>query len=403
MDDGAMARTAATATPPSLSGPMGFLLRRFSSHFANVSIPFDVKLPDGTIINFGKGTPAFHVTANNKAGLRALASLDEGKFGDAYVNGDIDMEGDLLAPFAMRNTMKDNHFITWAWRFIQPLVFGQVHTNKKAISAHYDLDPGLFESFLDPITPCYTQGVYINDNETLDVATTRKFAWCFEKLGLKAGDRILEIGPGWGAWFEYASKRGVKCTGITISKVSKEYLDAKAKRLGYDWEILMSDLLEYTTDKPYDAIVIMGVIEHLPNYLAVAQKFKTLVKPGGKIFLDGSATVTKYELSSFMVKYIYAGNHSFLDLGDFISQISKTSLRATEIWDDRHSYFLTFRQWARNLDANRATVVQKYGDFNFRRFRLYLWGAAWEFWGRSLDCYRLILESPADIDPRAPL
>ncbi|HEY1722751.1 MAG TPA: class I SAM-dependent methyltransferase [Magnetospirillaceae bacterium] len=403
MDDGATARAPATATPASLSGPMGFLLRRFSSHFANVSIPFDVKLPDGAIVNIGKGTPAFHVTANNKAGLRALASLDEGKFGDAYVQGDLDLEGDLLAPFAMRGTMKDNHFITWAWRFIQPLLFGQVHTNKKAISAHYDLDPGLFESFLDPITPCYTQGVYLNDDETLDIATTRKFEWCFEKLGLKAGDRILEIGPGWGAWFEYASKRGVKCTGITISKVSKEYLDAKAKRLGFDWEILMSDLLEYKTDKPYDAIVIMGVIEHLPNYLAVAEKFKTLVKPGGKIFLDGSATVTKYELSSFMVKYIYAGNHSFLDLGDFISQISKTSLRATEIWDDRHSYFLTFRQWARNLDANRATVVQKYGDFNFRRFRLYLWGAAWEFWGRSLDCYRLILESPADIDPRAPL
>ena len=402
MDDGAIAR-APVATPASLSGPMGFLLRRFSSHFANVSVPFDLKLPDGAMINFGKGTPAFHIHAKNKAGLRAIASLDEGKFGDAYVHGDIDMEGDLLAPFAMRSSMKDNHFITWAWRFIQPLVFGQVHTNKKAISAHYDLDPGLFESFLDPITPCYTQGVYLNDNETLDVATTRKFEWCFEKLGLKAGDRILEIGPGWGAWFEFASKRGVKCTGITISKVSKEYLDAKAKRLGFDWEILMSDLLEYKTDKPYDAIVIMGVIEHLPNYLAVAQKFRTLVKPGGKIFLDGSATVTKYELSSFMVKYIYAGNHSFLDLGDFISQISKTQLRATEIWDDRHSYFLTFRQWARNLDANRATVVQKYGDFNFRRFRLYLWGAAWEFWGRSLDCYRLILESPADLDPRAPL
>lgn len=403
MDDGAIPREPTPASPAQLSGPMRFMLRRFSSHFGDMPIAFDLKLPDGSVINLGKGAPAFHVHAKNQAGLRALASLDEGKFGDAYVNGDIDLEGDLLAPFAMRGTMKDNHFITWAWRFIQPLVFGQVHTNKKAISAHYDLDPGLFESFLDPITPCYTQGVYLNDNETLDVATTRKFSWCFEKLGLKAGDRILEIGPGWGAWFEYASKRGVKCTGITISKVSKEYLDAKAKRLGYDWEILMSDLLEYQTDKPYDAIVIMGVIEHLPNYRAVAEKFRTLVKPGGKIFLDGSATVTKYELSSFMVKYIYAGNHSFLDLGDFVTQVSKTPLRITELWDDRHSYFLTFRQWARNLDANRATIVEKYGDFNFRRFRLYLWGAAWEFWGRSLDCYRMILESPKDVDPRAPL
>jgi cyclopropane-fatty-acyl-phospholipid synthase len=375
---------------------MRFLLRRFTGHFANVSVPFDLKLPDGSIVNFGKGAPKFHIHAKTRSALRALASLDEGKFGDAYVQGELDMEGDMLAPFALRGTMKDMHFVAWAWRFIQPLVFGQVHTNKKAISAHYDLDPGLFLNFLDPITPCYTQGVYANDHETLDVATLRKFDYCFEKLGLKAGDRILEIGPGWGAWFEYASKRGVKCTGITISKVSKEYLDGRAKLLGYDWEILMSDLLEYQTDKPYDAIVIMGVIEHLPNYLAVAQKFRTLVKRGGKIFLDGSATVTKYELSSFMVKYIYAGNHSFLDLGDFVSKVSKTPLRITELFDDRHSYFLTFQQWARNLDANRATVIEKYGDFNYRRFRLYLWGAAYEFLSRSLDCYRLILESPVE-------
>ncbi len=394
-----MAQQQAAAPGDQIGGTMRFMLRRFSSHFENVAIPFDLRLPDGSLVKFGKGAAKFHIHAKTKAALRALASLDEGKFGDAYVHGEIDMEGDLLAPFALRSTMSDNHFITWAWRFIQPMLFGQVKTNKKAISAHYDLDPGLFLSFLDPITPCYTQGVYEHDDETLDVATTRKFAWCFEKLGLKAGDHILEIGPGWGAWFEYASKRGVKCTGITISKVSKEFLDAKAKKLGFDWEILMSDLLEYQTDRKYDAIVIMGVIEHLPNYQAVAEKFRSLVKRGGKIFLDGSATVTKYELSSFMVKYIYAGNHSFLDLGDFVTQVSKTPLRVTELWDDRHSYFLTFRQWARNLDANRATVVQQYGDFNFRRFRLYLWGAAWEFWGRSLDCYRMILESPEDVDP----
>ncbi len=389
-------QTKPRSSETSISGPMRFLLRRFTGHFANVSVPFDLKLPDGSIVNFGKGAPKFHIHAKTRSALRALASLDEGKFGDAYVQGELDMEGDMLAPFALRGTMKDMHFVAWAWRFIQPLVFGQVHTNKKAISAHYDLDPGLFLNFLDPITPCYTQGVYANDHETLDVATLRKFDYCFEKLGLKAGDRILEIGPGWGAWFEYASKRGVKCTGITISKVSKEYLDGRAKLLGYDWEILMSDLLEYQTDKPYDAIVIMGVIEHLPNYLAVAQKFRTLVKRGGKIFLDGSATVTKYELSSFMVKYIYAGNHSFLDLGDFVSKVSKTPLRITELFDDRHSYFLTFQQWARNLDANRATVIEKYGDFNYRRFRLYLWGAAYEFLSRSLDCYRLILESPVE-------
>jgi cyclopropane-fatty-acyl-phospholipid synthase len=97
--------------------------------------------------------------------------------------------------------MKDFHPVATAWRFLQPLLFGQVHTNKQAIVAHYDIDPEFFLSFLDPATPCYTQGVYLDPSESLETATLRKFDYCFEKCGLKAGDQILEIGPGWGAWF----------------------------------------------------------------------------------------------------------------------------------------------------------------------------------------------------------
>ena len=144
--------------------------------------------------------------------------------------------------------MKDSICLTSAWRFLQPLLFGQVHTNRQAITAHYDIDPDFFLSFLDPKTPCYTQGVYKSADETLDVATLRKFDYCFEKLDLKPGDHILEIGPGWGAWFEYASQRGVKCTGITISRVDR-LSRRRAAALGHEWELIYSDLLAYETDR----------------------------------------------------------------------------------------------------------------------------------------------------------
>jgi cyclopropane-fatty-acyl-phospholipid synthase len=296
----------------------------------------------------------------------------------------------------LRSSMKDFHLVTEAWRFIQPLLFGQVHTNKQAITAHYDIDSEFFLAFLDPKTPCYTQGIYESADETLDVATLRKFDYAFEKLKLKPGDHILEIGPGWGAWFEYASARGVKCTGISISKESIRFLNTRARELGRDWELIESDLLEYQTDRKYDAIVIMGVIEHLPDYLRVLRKFMTLLKPGGRIFLDGSACTKKYELSSFMVKYIYSGNHSFLVLDDFLNKLAKTSLQVEEIFNDRMSYCHTFVQWAKNFDAHKASLVEKFGDFNFRRFRLYLWGASYEFLSRSLDCYRMIIQYPED-------
>jgi cyclopropane-fatty-acyl-phospholipid synthase len=290
--------------------------------------------------------------------------------------------------------MGDRHYAVTLWRFLQPLLFGQVRTNRKAISDHYDIDSDFFLSFLDRDHPMYTQGVFSGPEDTLGAATLRKFDYCYEKLNLKPGDHILEIGPGWGAWFAYASQRGVKCTGLTISKESREYLRRRAAELGHDWSIIDCDFLAYETTEKYDAIVIMGVIEHLPQYGAVLRKFTSLLKPGGLIFLDGSAGTKKYELSTFMVKYIYGGNHSFLILHDFLAQMAGTPLRVRELYNDRFDYFLTFQRWATNFDRNRQAVIARFGEFNYRRFRLYLWGAAFEFLSGSLDCYRMIIEYP---------
>src|SRR5262249_32621416 len=155
-----------------------------------------------------------------------------------------------------------------------------------------------------------------------------------------------------------ASRRGVKCTGISISQISIDYLNRRAKELGFDWQLIYADLLQFQSAKKFDAIVIMGVIEHLPQYRQVLDKFRSVLKPGGRIFLDGSACTKKYELSSYMVKYIYGGNHSFLVLHDFLDKLARTPLEVLEIFNDRTSYFLTFQQWARNFDRNRESVVE---------------------------------------------
>ena len=114
-----------------------------------------------------------------------------------------------------------------AWRFIEPLLFGQVYTNKRAISSHYNADPKLFLSFLDPVFPAYSQGVYAHDDEPLAKALERKFDWAIEKCELGPGKRVLEIGPGWGAFAGHALQAGVRFTGITNSEVSQSYLKGK--------------------------------------------------------------------------------------------------------------------------------------------------------------------------------
>ncbi len=359
-----------------------------------VATPFSIELPDGAKRNLGEGTPEFSVGLRNERAMRALRTLDEGDIAEAYLAGDIDIEGDMLKPFALRTHLDDSHPLVLAWRFIQPLLFGQVYTNKQAISSHYNADPKLFLSFLDPIFPAYSQGVYANDDETLASALQRKFDWAIEQCRLGRDKTVLEIGPGWGAFAGHALQSGVRFTGITNSEVSQSYLKGKLANFGDRFDIVLTDFYDYEPKEQFDAIVIMGVIEHLPDYERVLKKFQRLLKPGGRVFLDGSAAKKKYELSTFMVRHIYPGNHSFLVLDDLLNKLAKTDLELMEVQNDRWSYFLTFRQWARNLDANRDYVTRTFGDFEFRKFRLYLWGATYEFLTRNLDCYRLILEKP---------
>lgn len=394
MADRVVRETDAAAAPKAPAPGRPRFIERILNRFAHSAIPFEIVFPDGSRRGFGDGAPSFTLTLRNRQAVRAFASMDEGRVGDAYVEGHLDIEGDMLRPFEIRKSMTDRHYAVAAWRFLEPLLFGQVRANRRAIADHYDIDSSFFLAFLDPQHPAYTQGVFQSRDESLAAATRRKLDYCFEKLRLKPGDRVLEIGPGWGAWFEYAAQRGVNCTGLTISKESADYLRRRATQLGQDWSIIDCDFLAYETAEKYDAIVIMGVIEHLPQYDKVLRKFASLLKPGGLVFLDGSACTKKYELSTFMVKYIYGANHSFLVLHDFLAQLARTPLRVRELHNDRYDYFLTFQHWAMNFERNRHDIVRRFGEFNYRRFRLYLWGAAYEFLSGSLDCYRMIIEYP---------
>jgi len=372
-------------------------LDAFLDRVGDVSTPFSIELPNGENRNIGQGEAEFRVGLRNDRALRALRTLDEGDIAEAYLQGDIDLEGDMLKPFALRAQLDDRHPLVAAWRFVQPLLFGQVYTNKQAIASHYNADPKLFLSFLDPVFPAYSQGVYADDDEPLSRALERKFDWAIDKCELGAGKRVLEIGPGWGAFAGHALQAGVRFTGITNSEVSQSYLRSKLANFGDQFDIQLTDFYDYEPDEKFDAIVIMGVIEHLPHYERVLRKFYALLKPGGLVFLDGSAARKKYELSTFMVRHIYPGNHSFLVLDDLLNKLNKTEFELLEVQDDRWSYFLTFKQWALNLESNKDYVRSTFGDYEYRKFRLYLWGAAYEFLSRNLDCYRLMLRKPQGV------
>ena len=204
----------------------------FLNRLSGFSTPFSIELPSGEKRKIGLGEEEFRVGLRNERAIKALRTLDEGDIAEAYLQGDIDIEGDMLKPFALRASLDDRHPLVAAWRFIEPMLFGQVYTNKRAIASHYNADPKMFLSFLDPVFPAYSQGVYAHDDEPLAKALERKFDWAIEKCELGPGKRVLEIGPGWGAFAGHALQAGVRFTGITNSEVSQSYLKGKLANFG---------------------------------------------------------------------------------------------------------------------------------------------------------------------------
>jgi cyclopropane-fatty-acyl-phospholipid synthase len=109
--------------------------------------------------------------------------------------------------------------------------------------------------------------------------------------------RILDIGGGWGGLVEYCSALGVEVTSLTLSEESAAYIRARIAEGGLKGEVIVEDLLEHRARERYDHVVIFGVIEHIPTYGRFCERVWDALKPGGKLYLDASATKEKYAAS----------------------------------------------------------------------------------------------------------
>jgi len=367
---------------------------RIKRHLQGKSIvPFEVRLLNDAIYRFGDGNPTFTLVAKDHHGFAALMQFDELSFTEAYINGSLEIEGDMWNVISLREAMADIHPLHYLWRRIAPFLKGQLRTDKQAISDHYELDNEFFLEFLDR-TRCYSQAVYTDDNEPLEDAQRRKLDFIIHACELKSGDRVLDVGGGWGTFVEYAGRQGIQVTALTLAHKSEDYLNDLIRDLQLPCEVKYGDFYQYSSPEPFDAIVILGVMEHLPNYRAVLKQISKLTKPGGKIYLDASSFRKKYSKPTFISRYVFPGNHRYFCLHDFLSQAARTNLEVREVFNDRHSYYLTCNEWAKRLDQARNKIVSQWGEKQYRIFRLYLWASSYAFYSRSLDAYRIVMERP---------
>jgi cyclopropane-fatty-acyl-phospholipid synthase len=357
---------------------------------------FELCLPDRTGYPIGAigsgGEPAFTVRTVTDKGLAALSAFDELAIAEAYMDGDLDIEGDILAALKLRPVLGDPHPFKYLFStYVEPLLFGQVGRDKKWIKSHYDVDPEFFLLWLDRKLRAYSHGFFVDDAEPLEAGMERKFRYAFDACGIKPGQRVLDIGGGWGSFLEFAGEQGVHVTSITISDASERTMRDLIQRRGLTHcNVVKEHFLEFQAE-PFDAIVNLGVTEHLPDYRRTLAQYERLLKPGRRVYLDAYSG-PRHGMPSFISKWVFQGNTSPLCLETYLTEVARTPFEVVVIKNDRHNYFLSCKKWAENLEAKRDEVIARWGRHLYRRFVLYLWSAANSFETGTLSAHHMILQ-----------
>lgn len=367
---------------------------------ALANIPCELVLPDGTV-PLGEGPPDFRLRFHTETPFRH--GLSERAVAEAYVDGEFDVEGDMLRALAIRERglILDRHSVAQLLRIWLGHFFGgRLRTNRRVIARHYDLGDDFYLPWLDTRYRVYSHGIFRRDDEDLEAATEHKLEQAFRALRLEPGMRVLDLGAGFGAAEQYFGSRGVHVTGLTLGNDSRRFVQARIDREQLDADVHLEDFLAHVPDAPYDALVSLGSIEHITDYRRFARQVWRCVKPGGLVYLDAAASREKYDVSSWTRAHIWTGTHTWLCLQDLLREYLYHGIDVLEVENETRSYGLTCAEWARRFDAAHDRIVSQRGERLWRAWRLYLWGGADAMLRNELQAYHVLGRRSENPGPR---
>jgi cyclopropane-fatty-acyl-phospholipid synthase len=272
--------------------------------------------------------------------------------------------------------------------------------DRSAISFHYDLSNEFYGEWLDR-QMLYSCAYFADPGMALDAAQENKLRHICRKLRLRRGQRLLDIGCGWGALARHAARHhGVDVTGVTLSTAQAELARARASEAGLAdrVRIELRDYRELREPESYDAIVSVGMSEHvgtgrLPEYF---QTVARLLRPGG-IFLNhaiGEGVRPRHHRGpSFIDRHVFPDS-AIPPVRDVVTAAEHAGFEVRDVENLREHYALTLRHWVRRLEAAHARVRRYVDEATYRTWRLYLAGSARGFNRGQLAIYQVLLAKP---------
>ena len=359
--------------------------------------PFAIEFWDGSSLpSTNGGGPTFRVQSR-KAVAHALRAPGQLGIGRAYVTGDIALDDLDAAMQVVTNWQpppverKDQAKLAFAaLRAAGPMLppsspaaelrpKGRLHTltrDARAVRHHYDLPPEFFELFLGE-TMTYSCAIFSHGATTLEDAQRTKLDMVCTKLNLQAGQRVLDVGCGWGSWVLHAAKEyDVHVTGITLSKpqarVARER--AEAAGLAQKVDIRVQDYRELQGEQ-FDAIASIGMVEHVgePQIDVYAQQLRSMLPSGGRLLNHGIARLNPKspEPGPFSERYVFPDGDP-LPLSRVELALERAGFEVEHVEGFRDDYAETLRHWARRLDDNLEEATRLAGPERVRVWRLYL-------------------------------
>lgn len=382
---------------------------------------FAISLWDGSQWPAETGSPRFHLTINHPQALRRMFRNSAGdlSISEAYIRGDLEVEGDLEAAMPLANYLLEHRrpavkMLRAGLELLrlpagdrsrhngrQPArLSGEVHSlerDRQAVTYHYNVSNDFYALWLDS-RMVYSCAYFETAEYDLDTAQEHKLDYLCRKLRLRPGERLLDIGCGWGGLIIHAARQyGVDALGITLSENQAKLANERIAQAGLQTRC-RAEVRDYRALKAagsFEKLVSVGMFEHvgesqLPVYFQHAWQ---LLRPGGVFLNHGIArrqTDPEPAGPTFISRYVFPDG-GLVSVSRALHCAEEVGFEVRDLESLREHYALTLRHWARGLELHRERALQVVDPATYRVWRLFLSGSAYAFATGPLNIYQALL------------